>query len=95
MEIEEYKNLAEWTQVGQYIHKNEHHQFTIPVYGCDKVYTMCHVVGEVVERSDGRWNWFRMPTDYYSNQFWNVSQHEQGVSKTFEQAKLEVENGFK
>ena len=93
--LDEVRSLCEWEQMGTEVHKYPFFVLSAPVIVRNEAFNMVHHIGKVSGRSDGRWNWFRVPVvGSDTKKFWLVQKHEQGVASTKEKAQEKVEEGW-
>jgi len=78
---------ASWVQIGKSVYTLPKFVYRIP---CTPNTKMVDHIGAVKERSDGRWDWWRMRTNWHPS--WNGEG--QGVAVSMVDAKLKVLEGW-
>ena len=90
--LEEIKNKTEWRAWGTVVHKRPHFIYRSPCWLNDTICSFVNHLGEVSQKNDGRWNWYRKPASM--NAHWQIKTIEQGVARSKEEAMAEVEKGW-
>lgn len=90
------RETAEWNRVGTMVHRRPVFSYRCPIpHFANRPLRITENLGEVRQKNDGRWEWFRKKESGSVRWIadWLVTETEQGIAATEEEAKAKVELG--